>query len=123
MVIRSLADFNGAPWAVWWMARHRHRHRPGLHAPGSTRRARVGTLTWPPSGDFFLAMDRQCRCRLLGARRSTGTATRSFHSQLGTVTPEKYEQAYYASATGSPSGDVASKKTASFRDGSRRLDT
>jgi len=34
------------------------------------------------------------------------------HSQLGNVTPEEYEQAYYASTTGSPSGDAANKKTA-----------
>ena len=33
------------------------------------------------------------------------------HSQLGNVTPEEYEQAYYAT-TGSPSGDAANKKTA-----------
>src|SRR5665647_3630032 len=50
MVIRSLADFNGAPWAVWSMARHRHRHRPGLHAPARHDEQGVGTFTWPPAG-------------------------------------------------------------------------
>ena len=34
------------------------------------------------------------------------------HSQLSNVTPEEYEQAYYASTTGSPPGDAANKKTA-----------
>jgi putative transposase len=34
------------------------------------------------------------------------------HSQLGNLTPEEYEQAYYALPTGSPSGDAANKKTA-----------
>ena len=34
------------------------------------------------------------------------------HSQLNNATPEEYEQAYYASTTGSPSGDAANKKTA-----------
>src|SRR5450756_744690 len=68
MVIRSLADFNGAPWAVWSMARHRHRHRPGLQAPARHDEQGVGTFSWPPAGDFFLAtcgdflmaMDRLC---------------------------------------------------------------
>jgi hypothetical protein len=34
------------------------------------------------------------------------------HSQLSNFTPEEYEQAYYASTTGSPSGDAAHKETA-----------
>jgi len=34
------------------------------------------------------------------------------HSLLDNATPEEHEQAYYASATGSPSGDAANKKTA-----------
>jgi putative transposase len=34
------------------------------------------------------------------------------HSLLDNATPEEHEQAYYAPATGSPSGDAANKKTA-----------
>ena len=34
------------------------------------------------------------------------------HSQLGNVTPEEYEQAYYTLSTGAPSGEAANKKTA-----------
>jgi len=34
------------------------------------------------------------------------------HSRLGNLTPEEYEQAYYAQPTGPPPGDAANKKTA-----------
>jgi putative transposase len=34
------------------------------------------------------------------------------HSRLGNLTPEEYEQAYYALPTGPPPGDAANKKTA-----------
>lgn len=34
------------------------------------------------------------------------------HSLLDNVTPEEFEQAYYAHDTGSPTGDAANKKTA-----------
>ncbi len=34
------------------------------------------------------------------------------HSLLELVTPEEFEQTYYAPETGSPSGDAANKKTA-----------
>jgi len=34
------------------------------------------------------------------------------HSLLDLVTPVEFEQVYYADDTGSPSGDVANKKTA-----------
>jgi len=36
MSIRSLADFNGAPWTVAVTTRHRHDHRPGLTLPLDT---------------------------------------------------------------------------------------
>lgn len=38
--------------------------------------------------------------------------TQRLHGELGNLTPEEYEQAYYASPTGSPPGDAANKKTA-----------
>ena len=34
------------------------------------------------------------------------------HSLCDLVTPEEFEQVYYAHTTGSPSGDAANKKTA-----------
>jgi len=34
------------------------------------------------------------------------------HGELGHLTPEEYEQAFYALPTGPPSGDAANKKTA-----------
>ena len=34
------------------------------------------------------------------------------HSRLDNLTPEEYEQAYYAQPAGSPTGDAANKKTA-----------
>jgi putative transposase len=34
------------------------------------------------------------------------------HSLLGNITPEEFEQAYYAQPTGSPTGDAANEKTA-----------
>jgi transposase InsO family protein len=34
------------------------------------------------------------------------------HSLLDNLTPEEYEQAYYAQLAGSPTGDAANKKTA-----------
>jgi len=34
------------------------------------------------------------------------------HSLLDNLTPEEFEQAYYAPATGSPSGEAANKKSA-----------
>jgi putative transposase len=37
---------------------------------------------------------------------------RRLHSRLDNLTPEEYEQAYYAQPAGSPSGDAANKKTA-----------
>jgi putative transposase len=37
---------------------------------------------------------------------------RRLHSRLDNLTPEEYEQAYYAHLPGSPSGDAANKKTA-----------
>jgi putative transposase len=37
---------------------------------------------------------------------------RRLHSRLGNLTPEEYEQAYYALPTGPPPGDAANKKTA-----------
>ena len=37
---------------------------------------------------------------------------RRLHSRLDNLTPEEYEQAYYAQPTGSPPGDAANKKTA-----------
>ena len=40
------------------------------------------------------------------------------HSELDYLSPEEYEQAFHDQATGSPSGDVAKKKTACGPDGS-----
>ncbi len=37
---------------------------------------------------------------------------RRLHSRLGYLTPEEYEQAYYAQPAGPPPGDAANKKTA-----------
>jgi putative transposase len=37
---------------------------------------------------------------------------RRLHSRLDNLTPEEYEQAYYAQQPGSPPGDAANKKTA-----------
>jgi putative transposase len=37
---------------------------------------------------------------------------RRLHSRLNNLTPEEYEQAYYAQLAGSPPGDAANKKTA-----------
>jgi len=67
MAFRSLADSNGAHWAVWWVARHRTPSRASCS--GSTGRARgggtscrqpVGTSSWP-GHDSSRAMERQAR--------------------------------------------------------------
>ena len=65
MSIRSLADFNGAPWAVAVTGWHRHRHRPGPQLPlDTTSRKGWGLLHGhqrgphlATSGDFFMATD------------------------------------------------------------------
>ena len=38
--------------------------------------------------------------------------TSRLHGELGYLTPEEYEQAYYARPTGSPPGDAANKRPA-----------
>ena len=54
MSIRSLADFNGVPWAVWWLVGTATVTAQGRNS-WPTRRARGGDFYLATSGDLDLA--------------------------------------------------------------------
>ncbi len=58
MFIRSLADFNRAPWAVWWqLALSPSPPRPSAPGKDTTSPQRSGDFYLATSGDFLLATD------------------------------------------------------------------